>query len=481
VFSVRHLVDATPEFYVADYAGVLTSATKKNIIDSNGNRDNGLEALCDGAQIVVVTIKYLDDGMKSDEYAKQLFSDWGVGSGSANNGMLLLLVTEEKKGWLEIGSGIRSYWPEDKIESYLNDYFWDDVDAERYDAAMNNILEPLFSWYAEHYGVYRTSAAPETTPEVAPEAVAAPGSDSASGTVHMVADNFESGSGEPSGSAEELQNDEKIVLTSQYPSWPNEASQKYYVIFAEGYRNDRLELTVFDMIEDGTSNHIVWNQNLKLNDHSKFISGSVSQYFASDGAWVKILDGYPVISDYATEVYSSNLDVRDSNGNLVIDGSKAARQPQNIVYLETLTPVNSDRYTGNEGDSFIDTIGRRNGNVDVQGNSYIYGLTGWVARWNFTDETSWVWNEYDLGRQYSTLQGKIVLIKSHNETNFDTKLEIMGDDRILYSIDLTSNNLPTAELKIDVSNVSRLTIKLHDNRSVSGGTAFGLTNFRLTR
>jgi uncharacterized protein len=145
------LLEATPEFYVADNAGVLTSATKENIIDSNDNSDNGLEALCDGAQIVVVTIKYLDGGMKSDEYAKQLFSDWGVGSSSANNGMLLLLVTEEKKGWLEVGSGIRSYWTEDTIDSYLNDYFWDDVDAGRYDAAVNSLLEPLFSWYADHY------------------------------------------------------------------------------------------------------------------------------------------------------------------------------------------------------------------------------------------------------------------------------------------------------------------------------------------
>ncbi|MDR1060973.1 MAG: TPM domain-containing protein, partial [Clostridiales bacterium] len=141
---------ATPEFYVADYAGALTSATKDNIVDSNGNSDNGLEALCDGAQIVVVTVKHLD-GMRSDEYAKQLFSDWGVGSSSANNGMLLLLATEEKKGWLEVGSGIRPYWPEDTIGTYLNDYFWDDVDAGRYDAAVNNLLEPLFSWYADYY------------------------------------------------------------------------------------------------------------------------------------------------------------------------------------------------------------------------------------------------------------------------------------------------------------------------------------------
>ncbi|MDR0445930.1 MAG: TPM domain-containing protein [Oscillospiraceae bacterium] len=145
------LVEQTPEFYVADDAGVLTSTTKEKIISSNADV-NGLEALCDGAQIVVVTIRYLD-GMHSDEYAKQIFNDWGVGDAAADNGMLLLLVTEEKKGWLEVGSGIRPYWPESTIDSYLDRYFWDDVDAGRYDAAVNNILEPLFSWYAEHYKI----------------------------------------------------------------------------------------------------------------------------------------------------------------------------------------------------------------------------------------------------------------------------------------------------------------------------------------
>lgn len=151
----------------------------------------------------------------------------------------------------------------------------------------------------------------------------------------------------------------------------------------------------------------------------------------------------------------------------------------NLVYLEDLQPINSDRYTGNEGDSFIDKIGRRNGNVDVSGNSYSHGLTAWVARWNSTNEVSWVWNEYDIAGGFGHLQGKIVLIKSYNETDFITKLEIIGDGRILYSIDLTPNSLPTSDLQINVNGVSKLTIKLHDNKSVSGGTAFGLVDFRL--
>jgi uncharacterized membrane protein YgcG len=157
---VLAVVEQSPEYYVADYADVLTAETKEKIISSNADVD-GLEALCDGAQIVVVTVEYLD-GMYSDEYAMQLFNDWGVGSADANNGMLLLLAPKENKGWLTVGSGIRHFWSDDTINSYLDKYLWPDFDAGRYDAAVNKLLEELFTWYAGYYGVVTSPA--ETAP-----------------------------------------------------------------------------------------------------------------------------------------------------------------------------------------------------------------------------------------------------------------------------------------------------------------------------
>ena len=175
----------------------------------------------------------------------------------------------------------------------------------------------------------------------------------------------------------------------------------------------------------------------------------------------------------------ASLPNNDPTGSEISVADQVASQSERITYLETLTPINSDRYTGNEGDSFIDTIGRRNGNIDVEGNQYTHGLTAWLARWNYSSEVSWVWNEYDLNSQFEYLRGKIVLIKSRNESNFDTNIEIIGDGVVLYTSNLTPDTLPTTELNIDVSRITKLTIKLHDNMSVSGGTAFGLADFRL--
>jgi tetratricopeptide (TPR) repeat protein len=156
------LVGKTPEFYVADYAGVLAKTTKEKIISSNAD-SNGLNALCNGAQIVVVTIKNLN-GMYSDEYANALFNGWGVGDENANNGMLLLLVTEEKKAWLSIGTGISDAFTNSMVEDYLNEYFWTDFDSDNYDLAVNKLLEELFSWFA---GYYRINS--ETVTDIFPD------------------------------------------------------------------------------------------------------------------------------------------------------------------------------------------------------------------------------------------------------------------------------------------------------------------------
>ncbi|MCL2152912.1 MAG: TPM domain-containing protein, partial [Oscillospiraceae bacterium] len=142
------LVSPSSDYYVTDAANVLSQVTKQDIINSNVD----LEQQCNGAQIVIVTVEYLE-GMKSDEYATRLFNDWGVGDGKANNGMLLLLATEELKGWLAVGAGIAGVFTDAMVENYLDAYFWPEVDARRYDNAVRNICEALFSWYADYYGV----------------------------------------------------------------------------------------------------------------------------------------------------------------------------------------------------------------------------------------------------------------------------------------------------------------------------------------
>ena len=141
-------VEQSDSFYVTDAADIIDQSIEDRIIAANGD----LEHECDGAQIVVVTVDYLE-GTYADEYAMKLFNDWGVGSASSNNGMLLLIVPGEGKAWLTVGAGISDSFTDDMADDYFDQYFWDDFDRGEYNSAAETMLDALFSWYADHYGV----------------------------------------------------------------------------------------------------------------------------------------------------------------------------------------------------------------------------------------------------------------------------------------------------------------------------------------
>ena len=145
--SAYAVVEQSDSFYVADYANVLKASTEQRICDYNG----ALEQQCSGAQIVVVTVDYLD-GMYCDDYAYELFNTWGVGSAQYNNGMLLLLAVQENKAWLAYGLGLNSVLSSDKVDNMLDEYFWQDFDDGKYDDAVNSLFDALLSWYDNNYG-----------------------------------------------------------------------------------------------------------------------------------------------------------------------------------------------------------------------------------------------------------------------------------------------------------------------------------------
>ncbi len=146
-FKASALVDKSSSFYVADYANVLSDTTKQMIINTNAS----LEKMT-GGQIVVVTVEYLD-GLKADEYAVRLMNQWGVGDAKKNNGMLLLLATQENKAWLTQGAGITGSFTDSRINGLFEKYFWKDFDKGNYDTAVNSMFKQMVLWYEGYYHV----------------------------------------------------------------------------------------------------------------------------------------------------------------------------------------------------------------------------------------------------------------------------------------------------------------------------------------
>ena len=152
--ALAALPEPSAEYYAADFAHVLSDDTINYIVTQNGE----LEYACQGAQIVIVTVEYMD-GWYADEYAIGLMNKWGVGgnvNGTPNgksNGMLFVFATQEDRGWLTVGADIDNRFTDDKAESYLDKYFWKYYYREEYDTGVRKLFDALLTWYEKEYGV----------------------------------------------------------------------------------------------------------------------------------------------------------------------------------------------------------------------------------------------------------------------------------------------------------------------------------------
>lgn len=89
-----------PSNYVSDFAQVLSPQAT----DQTNTLCLQLQQRAH-AQLFVVTIKSLEDE-PIEEFANDLFQKWGIGDKATNRGILLLLVTEDHRGRIEVGLGL---------------------------------------------------------------------------------------------------------------------------------------------------------------------------------------------------------------------------------------------------------------------------------------------------------------------------------------------------------------------------------------
>ncbi len=109
-------------------------------------------------------------------------------------------------------------------------------------------------------------------------------------------------------------------LPSTIPTYP-EKGQKYWVVFNEGCRNNRLEMSTFDVEGSTDSPYIVWNGNLLAKSNTGSISRS-NQYSYTESEWIYDRN-YSILSDKATKVFASNIDIYDANGNILLHAMKS--------------------------------------------------------------------------------------------------------------------------------------------------------------
>ena len=142
---------------VLDQAGVLSEETI-NTVDSYNN------ALAStGAEIGVLTVDFTGN-LSIDDYALQVFNEWGIGDKKKQNGVLFLLVTGDENYYCTLGTGLEGEITYSRLKSLLNDYAEPGFAKGDYDACVTEFTGAVYSELCSLYGITPGEGQPQPKP-----------------------------------------------------------------------------------------------------------------------------------------------------------------------------------------------------------------------------------------------------------------------------------------------------------------------------
>lgn len=141
------LVEPTNDFYVNDYANLLSTDVEEYIISTNKTLNSQT-----GAQIVVVTVPNLE-GQSIEEYATSLFRKFGIGDKTKNNGVLMLLALEERQMRIEVGYGLEGVLTDGKTGRIQDEYIIPYLKENNWNEGIRNGYSKILEEVANEYKV----------------------------------------------------------------------------------------------------------------------------------------------------------------------------------------------------------------------------------------------------------------------------------------------------------------------------------------
>ena len=143
--KVVGVVNPTIDFYVNDYADILSEETEDYILNKSVKLND-----IDGSQIVVVTVNNLE-GSSIEDYSLELFNKFRIGDKHKDNGLLILISLEDREFRVIVGSGLEWLLKSQKIgqiqDEYMVPYFknnqWNVGIKKGYDEFYNEIYDKI--------------------------------------------------------------------------------------------------------------------------------------------------------------------------------------------------------------------------------------------------------------------------------------------------------------------------------------------------
>lgn len=111
---------------VNDYADVLTSEEEKALSEILL-----VEEASSSNQLVVLTVKSLE-GETVEDYAMQVAKDWKLGQADKDNGILLIVSTNDRKIRIEVGYGLEAVIPDGIAGQIIRDHIGPALKDDKY-------------------------------------------------------------------------------------------------------------------------------------------------------------------------------------------------------------------------------------------------------------------------------------------------------------------------------------------------------------
>ena len=143
-------IKPTKEFYVNDFSDVLSKETEKEILSIGVALNETKETK--GAQVVAVTVDSTY-GEEISDYCVDLGRDWGIGNKNENNGVLILVATDDRNVWIATGYGLEGALPDSKVGRILDYYAIPDFKNDNFEAGLLKTYKAVVNEVYKEYGI----------------------------------------------------------------------------------------------------------------------------------------------------------------------------------------------------------------------------------------------------------------------------------------------------------------------------------------
>lgn len=141
----------TSDFYVNDFAGIISDENKTKMQD----RAVELDKDYNGIQVVVTTVKSLNN-YTVDEYAHAMYNQYGIGKDDM--GALILLSTGERQIKLETGGKMDAYIPGSVSGRLIDENALSYLKEDKFDEGLENLQKALIEYIKEKVPNEQTDA-----------------------------------------------------------------------------------------------------------------------------------------------------------------------------------------------------------------------------------------------------------------------------------------------------------------------------------